>query len=973
MALEQQTGPDRKFVAVTLPWLAAAATWVVYLLTLNHWVSLNGLLPAARTAGWTWQPELYNPLYWLVTYPFRWLPANTIPLALNLFSSICAVLTLALLARSVALLPHDRTHEQRQREQSPFCLLSIRSAWLPPVLAVMICGLQLTFWENATAASNDMFDLLLFAYVIRCLLEFRIDERQSWLTRAAFVYGAAMTNNWAMIGFLPAFLACLVWIKGVSFFSPRFLARMFLWGLAGLSLYLLLPLVRSLAEVVRVPFWPALKANLSLQKYFLSTLTFSKTALFYGDKPLWVLAVPFLLPVLIIAIRWPSYFGDTSRLGVALATWMLHFFHAFLLLVCAWVALDPQFSPRHHAPWIPLLTFYYLGALSAGYFSGYFLLVFGQKPAGRPRPVPAYLRVANTGVTCAIWLLFVLAPLALVYRNLPQIRLTNGRMLSQYAALVAQGLPAKPAVVLSDDPRRLFLVELAAAKTAKLKDCLFLDTTSLKWPDYHRFLKRKYAQRWPSDLPKARTQPFEPTSLSKLLWLLAENNTVYYLHPSFGYYFEVFYLEPHGLAYKLNLYRTNDLVAPLPSKDVITENEQFWAGVDETALKPLLALNAPVVPHSQPGLIDTFMAKAHLTKELNRDALVLAGFYSRALDFWGAEMQRNRQLPQAGAHFARALDLNPANRVAQINLQCNKNLQAGRNSALEPSQSVEDEFGKFRDWDRFMSEYGPYDEPTRCLRQGRLFVQNGLYRQAAHQFDRARSLAPDNLAAHLWLAQLYVLSRMPDGALKLVEEVRARPELLRQGHTNQTELLLIESSAYLANNDVKSAETAVHTALRNFPGDQELLATASQVFMTYGHYSNALAAINQELDLAPDNSTCLINKGYACIQLNAFDQAIPPLTRALTLQTNNYYALLNRAIAYLRSDKLDEARRDYEVLQKTFPTAFQVFYGLGEIAYRKSETNAAVRNYELYLANSPPPEEAKVISARLKQLKASSP
>jgi len=50
-----------------------------------------------------------------------------------------------------------------------------------------------------------------------------------------------------------------------------------------------------------------------------------------------------------------------------------------------------------------------------------------------------------------------------------------------------------------------------------------------------------------------------------------------------------------------------------------------------------------------------------------------------------------------------------------------------------------------------------------------------------------------------------------------------------------------------------------------------------------------------------------------------------------------------------------------------------VYYGLGEIAYRKSETNAAVRNYEIYLANSPPPEEAKLISARLKQLKAGSP
>ena len=52
-----------------------------------------------------------------------------------------------------------------------------------------------------------------------------------------------MTNNWAMIGFFPAFVVALVWIKGLSFFNLRFLGRMSLCGLAGLSLYLLLPLV----------------------------------------------------------------------------------------------------------------------------------------------------------------------------------------------------------------------------------------------------------------------------------------------------------------------------------------------------------------------------------------------------------------------------------------------------------------------------------------------------------------------------------------------------------------------------------------------------------------------------------------------------------------------------------------------------------------------------------------------------------
>ena len=88
---------------------------------------------------------------------------------------------------------------------------------------------------------SEMLDLLLFAYVVRCLLEFRIDERESWLLRAALVFGVAMTKNWAMIGFFPVFVVALVWIKGLGFFNLRFLGRMSCAALAGLSLYFVLP------------------------------------------------------------------------------------------------------------------------------------------------------------------------------------------------------------------------------------------------------------------------------------------------------------------------------------------------------------------------------------------------------------------------------------------------------------------------------------------------------------------------------------------------------------------------------------------------------------------------------------------------------------------------------------------------------------------------------------------------------------
>jgi tetratricopeptide (TPR) repeat protein len=120
--------------------------------------------------------------------------------------------------------------------------------------------------------------------------------------------------------------------------------------------------------------------------------------------------------------------------------------------------------------------------------------------------------------------------------------------------------------------------------------------------------------------------------------------------------------------------------------------------------------------------------------------------------------------------------------------------------------------------------------------------------------------------------------------------------------------------------------------------------------------------------------SALVNKGYVCMQLNTFDGAIEPLSRAFALETNNYSALFDRAVCYLKSDKLDESRRDYETLQKTFPTAFQINYGLGEIAYRKKDTNSAIRNYELYLSNAPTnTPESKFIASRIKELKPASP
>jgi hypothetical protein len=48
-----------------------------------------------------------------------------------------------------------------------------------------------------------------------------------------------------------------------------------------------------------------------------------------------------------------------------------------------------------------------------------------------------------------------------------------------------------------------------------------------------------------------------------------------------------------------------------------------------------------------------------------------------------------------------------------------------------------------------------------------------------------------------------------------------------------------------------------------------------------------------------------------------------------------------------------------------------VYYGLGEIAFRRKDVPAAIKHYEAYLKYAPPGigEEAEKIAERLKQLK----
>jgi len=978
MPKQNQIDPRNNFVPRFLPWLLGGVMLAFYWFTLNRWVNVQNIGEVATVSGWVWQPQLFGPLQFLATYPFRWLPLAQIPLALNLFSAVCGAAALGLLARSVALLPRDHTESERQRERSDFVFLTGWQAWFPPVVAVLFGGLQLTFWQHATSYSGETFQLLLFAVVVWLLLEYRLDEQDWRLVLAAFIYGAGTTDNWALVAFFPLFLAALVWLRKLEFFNLEFLARMALAGLVGMLFFLLLPLLAKFNGNFSMGIWEALRPSWRLDWNVIKCL--GQDTLRYN---LALMSLTTLLPVLVAAIRWNATFGDKSQLGISLAGNLLHVVYAVIFGACVWVMFDPPFSPHQLAMGTPALTLYFLAALAIGHYCGYFLLVFGKDTVPSRRNPRA--KSALTGgwkwlcpVIVTGTILFSALMLAILfYKNAPLIRDINDDSLQKFARLATQNLPRNGAVLLcdSDDPNqirplRAFLMQAMLAREGRWQKYLVADTQSLNWPPYHRYLHKNFPKQWPLLVSKDDMKPVNQVGLLSMITQLTKSNAVFYANPSFGYYFEQFYQEPHGMIYQLKELPTNNLVPLAPNKSQIAENESFWSQAVPLVSPGIKKALSPRDYSYPANFFDWVLMHLHVTADANPNPLFAGAYYSRSLNFWGVQLQRAGQLDPAATAFNNAQMLNPENVTAGINRAFNDNLRAGSTNMVDVSGVTADQFGRYRNWNEVLNANGPFDETSFCFENGVLLVRGGLLRQAIAPFARVRQLSPDNYPTRLWLGQVYLFNRLPDPALEALHDPVTQPRRFGLNAKNSTELNVLVAAAYFQKNDLTRGSAILDTEIDRHPDDDTLLTAATQAYFMRGLYTNALRVIDRKLAQTPDNPQWLFGRGYAHIQMGNYPQAITALTRVLEIATNDPTARFNRALAYLQSDRLNDARADYAKLLAAYTNSFQVAYGLAEVAWRQHATNDAIRNYQLYLVNAPTNSvESKSVRDRLKLLR----
>jgi tetratricopeptide (TPR) repeat protein len=964
----QSVSPEVKPPIVLSPWLVLAAALVLYGLTLNHWITFGSIPLAAQLMGWDWHPgslpwrpdHQYHPLFIVLTAPLRLLPASERILGLNLFSAICASLTLAILARSVRLFAQNRTKEQRVRERAPFGLLSIRAAFLPVAFAVVLLAGQLTFWENAVVASGEMLDLLVFAFLILCLLEFRVSQNDQWLNALAFVYGLGMANNWALIGFFPFFFIGLIWIKRIAFLNSRFLLRMILCGCAGLLLYGLTPLLGSLAH--DGDFWEILRQNLTEQH--ISLLRIPK---FY----VLMAAVPSLIPLLFAAINWPTFRGngDLSAMAMNSSKAFFRILHIALLAVGILMFFDLKYSlsPRKMGIGTILgvptfLTFYYLAALSVGYFTGYVLLVFGQESKSLWHRTVGSMHAINFFVTVGMWIAALGLPVLLFHDNSPVLRDYNRPVAAQFGAELVKNLPAQPAIVLSDDPNTLYLAMNACQSLSSTNQYAFIESHDLFHGDYLRYLVGHYPILHKEILNPEFPAEFSSDQISGLLANLTQRVQVYYLHPSFGSFFERLYMVPHGLGGIVRSYQTNALAMPVLSAEHLATNQAYWHALEKGSLATLPDLG-----------------------KNNPDARRVADNYSQILDNWGVELQKAigayptrsaSLLNDANDQFAQALLLNPNNVVARANQQYNAHL---RGVAPKGTQVPDLASLFYNRWDAALIFNGPADVPDLDIQIGCYFADRGAGFQAARLFQRCLDLNPNNPTAELDLAKAYIELGQVDAAFTLVKDVQQRST------GNPLELVRVEALAYAAKKDFAQADKLLTEEHNRNPKDEMFDAAMTEIYRVMGFsilqkaggtpaleknadkeaavwFKKALASIDNQIQLVTARTTSEqevsalnLNKAKIQMSMKDFEAAISTLNAMAHLDSVKPVSLLHRAISELQINRLDAAKKDYLDVEKMTPSPSQVvYYGLVQVAQKQNDKPTGIHYAKLFLKYTSP-------------------
>jgi len=433
---------------------------------------------------------------------------------------------------------------------------------------------------------------------------------------------------------------------------------------------------------------------------------------------------------------------------------------------------------------------------------------------------------------------------------------------------------------------------------------------------------------------------------------LMSNAPAVYLQPSSGLFFERFKVQPNGWSQWLTLaeHRT-DPVCELPEARLV-EIDRRWQQRWEQELAGRAAQfdRARQVSSfwSQP-----FLKSLNLARPVNDTAVYLAEVYSKALNYWGVQMQRGGRSEAAATWFERALELNPNNLSARLNQEYARRRAAGAPERLSfdwVRETMPGLVARFQNWAEVISGNGPVDEPTLLLQSGRMYLVASSPRQARDCFARCAELQTNWPLPRLWLAQTEAVLGNFAAAARLTEPLLTEkwegPALVQ--------LLYARALGLYGTGRTNEATAFIESFTEAHQDSTQVLAIAAAIYADTHQYQSELKWRDELLRRDPDQKEAIILKAQAQMNLQDFAAARESFESILARSPDDSQARLGRAVLLLQAGRLEESRREYETLLEKEDSRPSAHFGLGGIAFRQKDTNAMIFHYQTFLSNSPP-------------------
>jgi len=193
--------------------------------------------------------------------------------------------------------------------------------------------------------------------------------------------------------------------------------------------------------------------------------------------------------------------------------------------------------------------------------------------------------------------------------------------------------------------------------------------------------------------------------------------------------------------------------------------------------------------------------------------------------------------------------------------------------------------------------------------QGLKLSAQGLHAQAIEQFERALSLAPDDLRTLFALGNTARTLGMVRPAQEFYRRVLVLEPQRLEALVNLANLLRTEGQ-------FESAEALLAPALTRSPDSPELWLTLGSVYRETGDHRRAAEYYREAVARRPNYAAALGNLADLMADDGNHREALALYDRALKIEPDNAQARLNRAVLHLLNGDLKQGWRDYSARLK---------------------------------------------------------